>query len=78
MTFLFQGVDRKRQNIEAEWPEEFSDGYRTALGLVHEQRELGGYPIGFNKWDKSRKCAWYAGWKTASKDLAYPFICYSE
>jgi hypothetical protein len=78
MTFLFLGTNQQNQIIEAEWPEEFSDGYRTALGLVQEQRELGGYPIGFNKWDKSRKHAWYKGWNTASKDLTDPFICYSE
>ena len=75
MIFPFQDVEQQHQSIAAEWSEEFSDGYRTACGLADEQLESGGYPIGFHKWSKSRKYAWFMGWNRASKYLTYSFIC---
>lgn len=79
MTASFKVVEQHRcKSVEVEWPEEFSDGYRTAVGLIYGQREDGGYPIGFNQWDQSRKHAWFLGWNTASKRLAHPFICHSS
>jgi hypothetical protein len=48
--------------IEAAFPAEFLDGFKSGLDVkVEGRREPGNYPAGFHGWPLVRRNAWFAG-----------------
>jgi hypothetical protein len=61
----------EREDIRAAFPAEYNDGARCGFLWKSEgQRELGGYPKGFNSWPLARRNAWYAGFNRGNCDRA--------
>jgi hypothetical protein len=51
------------------WPQEFRDGKDCAFLLSFEDdREAGGYPLGFHHWPLDRRNAWFAGFNQGFHD----------
>jgi hypothetical protein len=55
--------------IKAAFPSEWRDGARCAFFRKFEgERDMGGYPKGFNHWSLDRRNAWFSGFNQGFHD----------
>jgi hypothetical protein len=54
------------------WPDEFRNGARLGfLGRADDEREAGGYPVGFHAWPLDRRNAWFVGFNRGRLDRSH-------